>query len=205
MYVLFFSTGRKNGFAQICSLQICRKYWGVNLGCEQLGKCGIYHVCHIFTYSSVFIYLRHVKGAICANPFFRPVQVFFKMFLRELLLYCIVSWRYENSVVFKTKSSTSFSLKHRQFLWSMTGKYTRKKLDCETFKSWMTLESVTAHFPLCWNWSRQLVSYAVFLLSMVLVTIKFIKKTQNSGKLWILVLFSLYSFCKGFSGMYCAE
>ena len=41
--------------------------------------------CLPYIYSSVFIYLRHVQGANLCNPFFRPLQVFFKKFLRGLL------------------------------------------------------------------------------------------------------------------------
>ena len=74
------ATGRKNGCAQICSLQIC-KCWGVlkymakmvnaTIAYQKwLGKRGIYHVCHNYIYSSVSTCLQRIcKEQICANPF----------------------------------------------------------------------------------------------------------------------------------------
>ena len=122
------------------------------------------------------------KEQICGNPFFRPVQVFFKMFLRALLiLHCLLKVSEQCRLQDKVIYIHPFPLKHRQFLWSMTGKYTRKHQTRKTCKKFNDSRKRDTTFPTNCNRSRQLVSHAVFVLSMVLVTIKFIIKRLKTA------------------------
>ena len=80
------ATGRKNGCAQICSLQIC-KCWGVlkymakmvnaTIAYQKwLGKRGIYHVCHIFAPQYLHVCNVFARSKFVQIHFFCPVLEF---------------------------------------------------------------------------------------------------------------------------------
>ena len=82
-------TGQKNGFAQICSLQTCRKNvrprskYGANMvnttfayqttGSVNIKANGVFAVYVTDLLLSFFTLRRMCQKQICSNPFFRPV------------------------------------------------------------------------------------------------------------------------------------
>ena len=68
-------TGWKNGFAQICSLEICHQ--DINPEQQTYSKHGKCHICLVIYTPcfccSIFTYLRHIcKEQICVSPCFLP-------------------------------------------------------------------------------------------------------------------------------------